>query len=257
MNTPRTDVRCRRLHGNNNKARRARQGSAAAPPGSAATAGPAGTGCPAPLVRDTGAVDRHWDPEQHTFTSPDPARGPTASREKILEAATKAFNEDGILAVGIDRIISDAQTTKTTFYKHFGSRANLELEYVELLCARDREALAAVAATATSAAGAVELLLEQVEAEIHDPGYRRSALLNAAAAFPDQGHPVRAAIAAHELHRRVALEAILADAGHVVAAELAATVSFLCAGAHAAATIGSRSMALATFRTAVRALSLT
>jgi AcrR family transcriptional regulator len=201
-------------------------------------------------------VDRHWDPEQHTFTSPVPARGPAPSRQKIPKAATKAFNEDGILAVGIDRIISDAQTTKATFYKHFGSRANLDQEYVELLCARDLEALAVVAATATSAADAVELLLEQVEAEIRDPGYRGSALLNAAPAFPERDHPLRAALAAHEVQRRVALEAILAGAGQVVAADLAATVSFLCAGAHAAATIGSRSMALATFRTAVRALSL-
>jgi hypothetical protein len=37
LRVARTDVRCRRLHGRNNQARRARQRSSAAPPGSAAT----------------------------------------------------------------------------------------------------------------------------------------------------------------------------------------------------------------------------
>lgn len=201
-------------------------------------------------------MDRHWDPELHTFTPASPGRRPAPSRKKIIDAATRAFNEDGIRAVGVDRIIDDAHTTKATFYKHFGGRANVELDYIELLCTRDRDALAAIATASTTLAEALELLVNQIEAEIRAPEYRGSALLNAAAAFTDRGHPVRLAIAAHELQQRNALEALFASAGHVVAAELAATVSFLCAGAHTAATLGSRSLAVATFRTAVRALSL-
>lgn len=100
------------------------------------------------------------------------------------------------------------------------------------------------------------LLVNQVETEIRAPGYRGSALLNAAAAFTTRNHPVRMAIAAHELQQQNALEALFAGAGQVVAAELAAMVLFLCAGAHTSATMGNRILAVATFRTAARALSL-
>src|ERR1700753_3275148 len=44
---------------------------------------------------------------------------------RLLPAATHLFCKDGINATGIDAIINEAGTAKTTLYKLFGSKTNL------------------------------------------------------------------------------------------------------------------------------------
>src|SRR6202049_2127859 len=54
------------------------------------------------------------------------ARGDDESaRGRLLSAATRLFCKNGINATGIDAIISEAGTAKTTLYKLFGSKTNL------------------------------------------------------------------------------------------------------------------------------------
>src|SRR5947209_16005673 len=48
-----------------------------------------------------------------------------SARGRLLSAATHLFCKDGINATGIDAIISEAGTAKTTLYKLFGSKTNL------------------------------------------------------------------------------------------------------------------------------------
>src|SRR5215207_8810180 len=55
-----------------------------------------------------------------------PAAGDEESaRGRLLNAATHLFCKDGINATGIDAIIHQAGTAKTTLYKLFGSKTNL------------------------------------------------------------------------------------------------------------------------------------
>ena len=55
-----------------------------------------------------------------------PAGGDEASaRGRLLNAATRLFCKNGINATGIDAIINEAGTAKTTLYKLFGSKTNL------------------------------------------------------------------------------------------------------------------------------------
>src|SRR6202795_2624804 len=44
---------------------------------------------------------------------------------RLLSAATRLFCKNGINATGIDAIINEAGTAKTTLYKLFGSKTNL------------------------------------------------------------------------------------------------------------------------------------
>src|SRR6202049_1270938 len=54
------------------------------------------------------------------------ARGDDESaRGRLLSAATRLFCKNGINATGIDAIINEAGTAKTTLYKLFGSKTNL------------------------------------------------------------------------------------------------------------------------------------
>jgi AcrR family transcriptional regulator len=48
-----------------------------------------------------------------------------SARDRLLGAATRLFCKNGINATGIDAIIHEAGTAKTTLYKLFGSKTNL------------------------------------------------------------------------------------------------------------------------------------
>src|SRR5215468_3629770 len=48
-----------------------------------------------------------------------------SARGRLLSAATRLFCKNGINATGIDAIIDEAGTAKTTLYKLFGSKTNL------------------------------------------------------------------------------------------------------------------------------------
>jgi AcrR family transcriptional regulator len=48
-----------------------------------------------------------------------------SARDRLLSAATRLFCKNGINATGIDAIIDEAGTAKTTLYKLFGSKTNL------------------------------------------------------------------------------------------------------------------------------------
>ena len=54
-----------------------------------------------------------------------PAGDDESARGRLLSAATRLFCKDGINATGIDAIINEAGTAKTTLYKLFGSKTNL------------------------------------------------------------------------------------------------------------------------------------
>src|ERR1700692_4065677 len=54
-----------------------------------------------------------------------PASDEESARGRLLSAATHLFCKNGINATGIDAIIDEAGTAKTTLYKLFGSKTNL------------------------------------------------------------------------------------------------------------------------------------
>lgn len=54
------------------------------------------------------------------------------ARERILHTAHELFYAEGLRATGIDRIIAEAGVTKVTFYRHFPSKNDLILAYLDL-----------------------------------------------------------------------------------------------------------------------------
>jgi AcrR family transcriptional regulator len=55
-----------------------------------------------------------------------------SARGRILETAYDLFSHDGVRAVGIDRIIAEARIAKATLYRHFPSKEDLVLAFLEL-----------------------------------------------------------------------------------------------------------------------------
>jgi len=52
-------------------------------------------------------------------------------RQRILETAHGLFYREGIRATGIDRVIAEAGVTKVTFYRHFPSKNDLIIAFLE------------------------------------------------------------------------------------------------------------------------------
>ncbi|HLO03460.1 MAG TPA: TetR/AcrR family transcriptional regulator [Symbiobacteriaceae bacterium] len=56
---------------------------------------------------------------------------PKSARERILDTAGQLFARDGFLAVGIDLIIAESGVAKMTLYRHFSSKEELIVAYLE------------------------------------------------------------------------------------------------------------------------------
>lgn len=118
-------------------------------------------------------------------------------RERILSAATELLAAQGIRATGIDCIVRSANASKMSLYKYFPSK-----EALIVACLEKYDA------------GLWSWFVEQVERkaptpkdqllaifEVHAgwltrPDFQGCPLINAAAEFPDQSHPVHQASAA-------------------------------------------------------------
>lgn len=61
-----------------------------------------------------------------------------AKREAIVEAASRAFFEDGFAATAIEQVAADAGVSKVTIYNHFGDKRSLFTAAVELECEKMR-----------------------------------------------------------------------------------------------------------------------
>jgi len=133
------------------------------------------------------------DPRTLDSTTP---RGP-AARARIMGVADRLFYRDGIHATGIDRLIAEAQTTKATFYKHYGAKDAVILAYVQGRADREADRYRAAAADNLDGIGVIHAMVKQVTAEISQPSYRGNALTNAAVEFPQGSHPVRQLVAMH------------------------------------------------------------
>ena len=53
------------------------------------------------------------------------------ARDKLLDAASDLFYEDGIAATGVDDVVRAAGVSKPTLYAHFGSKAELVAAVLE------------------------------------------------------------------------------------------------------------------------------
>ncbi|MFI1990925.1 TetR/AcrR family transcriptional regulator [Actinoplanes sp. NPDC020271] len=129
-------------------------------------------------------------------TPPSKAR-PSEARQRLLTTAIEIFYADGIHAVGVDRIIAEAKITRATFYRHFPGKDDLVVSYLQEVHQMDRDAVTAAIAANTTATGSLLAIANTIAAGIQRPGFRGCAFLNAAAEFPDAGHPVHQQIIAH------------------------------------------------------------
>ena len=54
-----------------------------------------------------------------------------AVRDRLLDAADRLFYQEGVRAVGIDRVLAEAEAAKASLYSHFGCKDELVAAYVQ------------------------------------------------------------------------------------------------------------------------------
>lgn len=133
-----------------------------------------------------------------------------SARDRVLATATSLFYAHGIHAVGIDRIIAEAGVAKATFYHHFPTKDVLVATYLTEQSRRQREAAAAL--DGRPPREALLALFDAIGGATGDPVFRGCQFVNAAAEFPDEGHPVRRVVADHRAWFRALLrDRLVAD----------------------------------------------
>lgn len=171
---------------------------------------------------------------------------PSSAHDRLLDAASALFYDDGITATGIDAIVKRAGVAKKSLYNNFASKGELVASY---LVVRHAQWLALYeerlrqAKTPRDKVIAVFLAYEDHAEYAYEGGFRGCGLLNAAAELP-AGDAGRAVVRRHKEQ----VEALLAEpisamldddpkrAGHI-----AQHLAFLLEGAMARAGLEGRS----------------
>jgi len=127
---------------------------------------------------------------------PDP---PRTGRERLVSAAIELFYRHGFGAVGVDRVISAAGVTKTTFYKHFDSKDDLMVAAVQRRDEWESQAWdrAVRELAGDDPAGQLLAVLDVMDVWFNDPDFLGCMFMNTAAEFPNPHDPVHQAAAAH------------------------------------------------------------
>ena len=119
------------------------------------------------------------------------------ARSRLLGTASRLFYTEGLHSVGVDRIVAEAGTTRATLYRHFPSKDDLIVSYLEEADRAVRNRLEHTRAGGLSAADTLRAIAADIAADIRSPGFRGCAFLNAAAEYSDPAHPVNGRIVAH------------------------------------------------------------
>lgn len=141
-----------------------------------------------------------------------PKRSRTGTRERILAATNELFYAQGIRATSADRIIEQVGITKVTFYRHFPSKSDLVVAYLEVQAAREQAWLIGARVSGDPRAS-LRAIAEGIGAASCSPGFRGCAFINAAAEFSDPDDPVRAVVAGHRQRMLDEFTSIAAEAG--------------------------------------------
>ncbi len=134
------------------------------------------------------------------------------ARNRILDAASELIYANGIRGTSADRIIEAAGISKVTFYRHFPTKTDLVVAYLERQAELERGAYEA-ASNQADPLRALENIAEFIGTVSCLPGFRGCAFINAAAETPDPEDPVRAVVDSHRRWTHDLFAGIAAKAG--------------------------------------------
>jgi len=140
---------------------------------------------------------------------------PSATRQKLVDAAARRFYRDGFRNVGIDQILADVGISKTAFYKHFECKEDLMLAALDDKDQWIRQTFAEMVRQRGGDAGPGQLmaLFDVVDFITANDDFQGCIFVNAAIEFPLPHDPAHQAAARSKQSMEALIEQIAADAG--------------------------------------------
>ncbi|MCM2403689.1 TetR/AcrR family transcriptional regulator [Rhizobium sp. S153] len=127
-------------------------------------------------------------------------------RNHILKVAERLFYDEGIRAIGIDRIVAEADIAKATLYRHFPAKTDLVAAYLKARNQRVLEAMGQVAtADKASPVERIRAIFRNLHEKADTPSFRGCAFMLALA--ESEGTPEVVAIARE--HKNVVRQILL------------------------------------------------
>lgn len=136
-----------------------------------------------------------------------------SGRERILETAAALFYERGFHAVGVDLVIERAGVAKTTLYRHFPSKDDLIVAYLERANEQFWTWLDAAVVPDVSPRDRLIAVFEAVQKLACSRTCLGCTFQVTSAEFPDPAHPCHATALAHKQAVRTRLRQLARDAG--------------------------------------------
>ena len=137
------------------------------------------------------------------------------ARERLVNAAYELFSHNGIQAVGVDAIIERSGVARQTMYRHFSSKQDLVLAFLER-----REELwtrkwleTEVVRRATDPQQRLLAVFDVFDGWFRSPEFEGCSFINVMLEHPDAAHPVHRAAAAYLAGIRHFLEGLARQAG--------------------------------------------
>lgn len=154
------------------------------------------------------------------------------ARQRLLETANRLFYQDGIRAVGIDRIIAEAGVAKMSLYKYFPSKDDLILA---VLKHREESMLEFFRSEMERHGKNLDNPLRAFFAALKDffesPGFRGCPFQNAAIELADPNHPGAEFARGHKRRFGEFLRRLVEESVGKKAAKEAPAVAILVEGA--------------------------
>jgi AcrR family transcriptional regulator len=119
----------------------------------------------------------------------------TSVRERLLDAADRLFYQEGVRAVGIDRVLAEADAAKASLYQHFGCKDQLVASYLERRTVDARASINAYLADTPPEQRALKFF-DWVVAWAESNDFRGCPLQHTVSELTDAAHPAR--IVAHD-----------------------------------------------------------
>lgn len=162
------------------------------------------------------------------------------ARQRILETAYELFSRNGLRAVGIERIIDESAVAKKTLYRHFPSKADLIVAFLEMRGQRwTRDwLLAEIQQLAPTPRGQLLAVFDAFDEWFHRADYETCALINSLLEVRDKADPVHQQAARQlELVRKI-LQDLAQQAGLEDSEQISRQIHILMMGSIVAAARG-------------------
>ena len=165
----------------------------------------------------------------------------SGARQRVLETADRLFYEEGIRAVGMDRIIAEANVAKMTLHTHFPSKDDLILAALKHQELRVSEFFrSAMERHGQKTRSPLRAFFAALKEWFESPGFRGCIFQNAAVELADPAHAGTEFVRGHKQRFGKFLRGLVEQSVGKGATKVAPAVTLLVEGAIVTAVIQGR-----------------